>query len=317
MSFHPPRLLRSPHVQTVVARWAGGGARNDPVADEVVLPCRGGSRLKALVTAASTQSPLVIIIHGWLGDARSSYVCRIAQALHAHGFAVARLLLRDHGGTHTLNREMFNSARLGEVVDACNGLLARFPSVVAGIAGFSLGGNFALRVACHKQSDTRLAACLAISPVIDPAATVHAIDSGWVGYQKWFVLEWRRALVAKRAAFPEAYGDLDGALRLATVDGITDYVVARYLSYSDSRDYYARYDLRGDALAQLRMPARIVAALDDPVIPAGVYEDISGSSRLALQLSRYGGHCGFVQDWRLTPYLNAETVSYFRQRLGW
>ena len=315
--FDPPVGLASPHVQTILARIPAKTAHAAALRfDNVTLECRDNARLEARVSTAPTGTPLVTIIHGWLGDSRSWYVQRTARALQSNGFRVACLLLRDHGGTASYNREMFNSARLGEVLDACNALVQQCNPTSAGIMGFSLGGNFALRLAGHAALDRRLAACLAVSPVIDPAATVRAIDTGWLVYRKWFVDKWRLALKEKQAAFPDEYRDLAGAMRLSTVAGITDYLVGRYLPYRDSAHYYSRYDLRGDSLSRVRIGTRIIAADDDMVIPGTSYAEVTPNDHVDLRMFRHGGHCGFLEDWRLNCYLDASSVGFFRARLG-
>ncbi|MDE0444780.1 MAG: alpha/beta fold hydrolase [Gammaproteobacteria bacterium] len=313
--FQPPLGLTSPHLQTLLARVPTRASQRHGTgvcSEDVILNCRDGVRLEARVTPGRTGAPLVIILHGWLGDSRSWYVERTANVLHAQGYRIASLLLRDHGGTASHNREMFNSARLGEVVDACNALAE---GCAAGVIGFSLGGNFALRLAGDPQTDSGFKACLAVSPVIDPARTVRAIDAGWVIYRKWFVTKWHGALEEKQAAFPDDYAELDAALRLSTVAGITDFLIGRYLPYRDSADYYARYDLRGEALARVRIDTRIVAARDDMMIPADSYNDVTHNDRVDLQMFDHGGHCGFVEDWRLNAYLDEVVVEYFRARL--
>ena len=314
--FDPPLGLRSPHVQTILARIpARTGDTPALRLETVILECRDDIRLEARVSPAPNGTPLVISIHGWLGDSSSWYVQRTARALEADGFRAACLLLRDHGGTASYNREIFNSARLGEVLDACNALVERCDPTTAGIMGFSLGGNFALRLASHPELDRRLTACLAVSPVIDPAATVRAIDTGWLVYRKWFVDKWRLALKEKQAAFPDEYGDLAGALRLSTVAGITDYLVGRYLPYRDSADYYSRYDLRGDRLSRVRIGTRIIAAEDDMVIPAESYAEVTPNDHVDLKVFRHGGHCGFLEDWRLNCHVDGASVDFFRARL--
>lgn len=315
--FDPPRGLRSPHVQTILARIPAR-TRDAPTLrlETVILECRDDIRLEAKVSTAPTNTPLIIIVHGWLGDSGSWYVQRTARALKADGFRVACLLLRDHGGTASHNREMFNSARLNEVLDACNALVERCDPPSAGIMGFSLGGNFALRLACHADLDRRLGACLAVSPVIDPAGTVRAIDTGWLVYRKWFVDKWRLALKEKQAAFPDEYRDLAGAMRLSTVAGITDYLVGRYLPYRDSTDYYSRYDLRGDRLARVNIETRIIAAEDDMVTPAASYAEVTSNDRVDLKVCRHGGHCGFLEDWWLNCFLDRASVDFFRAKLG-
>ena len=315
--FHPPRGLASPHVQTILARIPGKTGDAPPLLlENVVLECRDNVRLLACLSTAPPDAPLIVIIHGWLGDSGSWYVQRTARALSATGFRVACLVLRDHGGTASNNREMFNSARLGEVLDACNVLIERCDPKSAGVMGFSLGGNFALRIASHADLDDRLAACLAVSPVIDPAATVRAIDTGWLVYRKWFVEKWRVALKEKQAAFPDEYRDLAGAMRLSSVAGTTDYLVGRYLPYRDSAHYYSRYDLRGDRLANVRIATRVIAAEDDMVIPNASYAEIKANDHLDLKVFRHGGHCGFLEDWRLNCYLDGASVDFFRERLG-
>ena len=316
-AFAPPPPLRSPHVQTVVSRWAPPPPGDLP-AERVVLSCRDGVRLCAAITLGAPNAPLVVVIHGWLGDTDSRYVLRAAAALRAQGFSVARLLLRDHGDSANLNRGMFNSARTGEVLDACNALMARCEasgSRAGGVLGFSLGANFALRLACEQALHPMLQACLAISPVLDPAATVRAIDQGWVAYRLWFVRHWRHALAAKQRAFPGDYADLGGAMRLSTVAAITDYLAVRHLPFNDSRDYYAAYDLRGERLAGLRIPTCIVAALDDPVIPGDGYGQIARPPSLELELWPHGGHCGFVSNWRLGTYVDDAAVGFFGEAL--
>src|SRR4029434_11355431 len=90
---------------------------------------------------------------------------RAAVALHGAGFRVARLLLRDHGDTAALNAEMCHAARIDEVLSACNALSERYGSGRTGLLGFSLGGNFAVRVAAHDACSRSIARVLASCPV--------------------------------------------------------------------------------------------------------------------------------------------------------
>ena len=64
-----------------------------------------------------------------------------------------RLNFRDHGETHHLNRAMFHSCRIDEVVGARETeSRQRFTARPFVIGGFSLGGNFALRVALRAPA---------------------------------------------------------------------------------------------------------------------------------------------------------------------
>lgn len=327
MDFTPPRLLRSPHLQTLLSsrlvRGADGVGEDLIAGAEVVtLECRDGARLQAMVNPPRTGragAPWVLLIHGWLGRADSPYVRRASAALHGAGFGVARLLLRDHGDTAHLNETMFNAARLDEVVDAANALAQRHPVEAPGAAswgllGFSLGGNFVLRLAANAELSARFESALAVCPVLDPAEAVAELDNGFFAYRQYFLGKWRRSLLAKQAAFPDRY-DFSEALALNRVGTLTDYFVARHTEFRDAGEYYSHYTLGPDLLAALRMPTRILATEDDPVVPARHARALQAADAQRVTLSRYGGHCGFIRDFALGSALDAWAVEHFSQAL--
>ena len=47
---------------------------------------------------------------------------------------------------------------------------------------------------------------------------------------------------------------------------------------------------------QLRVPALVISAEDDPFVPSQPFRNrrVSGNSHITLKLSPHGGHCGFV-----------------------
>lgn len=317
MEFQPPVLLRSPHLQTLLSsrflRRDGVGWELLERAEPVVIPCRDGVRLQALVNPpiGGGRAPLVVLIHGWLGRADSPYLRRASVALHRAGFSVARLLLRDHGGTAHLNEEMFHAARIVEVVDACNWLAERYGTDRSGLMGFSLGGNFVLRLATHAETSSRFRTALAVCPVLDPEAAVANLDRGWIGYQRYFLGKWRKAFADKAAAFPGRY-DFTEVQRLSRVDSVTDWFVSRFTEFRDSREYYREYTLTRDLTRSLRMPVQILAAEDDPVIPADHFRVLAaGDGADLVRLSRHGGHCAFIQDLRLSSAVDAHAVGFF------
>ncbi len=317
MDFRPHPLLRSPHLQTLlssrlVRQRDGIGAHLVGQAETLLLTCRDGVRLQALLNRAERPgAPLVVLLHGWLGRADSPYLRRASTALYEAGFTVARLLLRDHGQTAHLNPDMFHAARIDEVVDACNALVEHAGSSSGGLLGFSLGGNFALRLAANERISTTFRTALAVCPVMDPAAAVSNLDGGWIAYQRYFLNKWRRAFMEKQAAFPDRY-DFTGALRLSRVDTLTDYFVSRHTEFRDARDYYSHYTVTGRLLSRLRMPVKILAAEDDPVVPAEHFRRLSRSDGAdLLTLTRHGGHCGYIKDFSLASAVDAHALSHF------
>src|ERR1700739_4169985 len=155
--FEPARWLRTPHLQSSLASTAWrrsrilrGAAALLAAQHEVLLECGAGGRLQCFVSSpARGPGRPVVLLHGWEGSADSLYLLSLGQLLFAQGFAVVGLNLRDHGATHHSNREIFHSCRLPEVVGAVRALQRRFAGRALQLVGFSLGGNFLLRVAAQ------------------------------------------------------------------------------------------------------------------------------------------------------------------------
>ena len=189
--FRPPFWLRNRHLQSMLAstswrraRLLSQAASLLAASRELVLECGAGVRLQCF--ASSPPEPRgepVVLLHGWEGSADSLYVLSLAQRLLARGFEVLRLNLRDHGETHHLNRELFHSCRLPEVIGAVRALQRRCGRPLA-LVGFSLGGNFMLRVAAEaRASGLDLTRVIAVSPVLEPAETLIALEGGFPGYE--------------------------------------------------------------------------------------------------------------------------------------
>jgi predicted alpha/beta-fold hydrolase len=185
-SFHPRGLLRNAHVQSIVSsgarRWAFRKRQSDVETRSVehVLDCGDGVRLQGFHTqqrVADKPRALVILLHGWEGSAQSSYILNTTSRLLDDGCDVFRLNFRDHGETHHLNSELFHSCRIEEVVGAVKQIAQRFPERPLVIGGFSLGGNFALRVALRAPAaGIPLAWVFAVCPVISPHAGLKSIE---------------------------------------------------------------------------------------------------------------------------------------------
>jgi uncharacterized protein len=305
-SFRPPRGLENRHVQSILPslpslRWRVAPALAPLIraSRAVVLDCGDGVRLQGFhaAPAASLERArpprIAMLLHGWEGSADSVYVLSLAQQLFARGFEIVRLNLRDHGGTHHLNRELFHSCRLQEVIGAARCVQSLFPGHTLCLAGFSLGGNFMLRVAAQAaDSGLRVAKVVAISPVLDPAATLEALETGFRAYHGYFVRKWVRSLGLKQAAWPGQY-DFKDLRRAASVRRITAELVRRFTEFASLEDYLAGYAIVGARLARLAVPATLITALDDPIIPARDLERLAPSAALRVIATRRGGHCGF------------------------
>lgn len=319
--FDPPAWLGNRHVQSVlpslplrrpaVVRRAG---QLLAVSRELLLDCGEGVRLLAL---RATQESIgrapsgrtVVLHHGWEGSAESLYILSLGQALLDAGFDVIRLNLRDHGPTHHLNRDLFHSCRIEEVVGAVRRIQQRDPAAELSLAGFSLGGNFALRVGARAgAAGIRLRRIVAVCPVLDPAVTLEALEHGPAIYREYFMLKWRRSLRRKQEAWPDSY-DFSGLMGERSLTAMTARMVAEHTGFPSLADYLAGYAITGEALATLDTDSRIITALDDPMILPGDLARLARPASLSVTVTRRGGHCGFVDRLGASTWIDREMLS--------
>ena len=120
---------------------------------------------------------LVLLIHGWEGSSESTYIVSTGRYLYDRGFDIFRLNLRDHGKSHHLNEGLFHGALIEETLHAAVEV-SLLTDRSFFIVGFSMGGNFALRLALRapRAGMSNLREVVCISPSLDPHKATLSID---------------------------------------------------------------------------------------------------------------------------------------------
>jgi uncharacterized protein len=316
--FLPPPHLRNPLLQTVLSSLklrAAGANPMSAASREVILALQGGVRLQGFHSAAPVDKPrgLAVLMHGWEGSAASTYILHTGKFLFSNSCDVFRLNLRDHGDTHHLNPGLFYGTLLEEVFEAVGqaaGMRRAGPVI---LAGFSLGGNFALRIARRLEEDRsfRLSHVLAVSPALDPSHATDAIDAHPVLHW-YFMRKWKASLRKKQALFPDLY-DFTPMLSHATVRGITESLIEASGLYPGANEYFRGYTLGAGCLEGVRTRVTIVHSLDDPVVPARDFSHLRIASAHQLIIHKYGGHNGFLYSIRGPSWYEHEALEILRQ----
>jgi predicted alpha/beta-fold hydrolase len=244
----PPLWLRNGHLQSALSssrlrqrRGAELLAATGASHQELLLDGGDGVRLQAWLSHCPAQPPrgLALLLHGWEGSAESGYMRMSAAHLLQAGFSVVRLNFRDHGGTFGLNPGIFHSARIGEVVNATADLAARHAHLPLVVAGFSLGGNFALRLGLRAPAaGIDLCHVVAVCPVLDPATTMDSMEAGLALYSRYFHRKWTDSLRRKRALFPEQMAACDEHVLSQDLRSLTGWLAQRYAGFDDAHAYF-------------------------------------------------------------------------------
>ncbi|KOQ67144.1 alpha/beta hydrolase [Stenotrophomonas maltophilia] len=305
--YQPPRWLRNPHLQSMLSssrmRLQRGLlllAATGAVSEEMILDGGEGVRLQGWHSHVEGREPrgIALLLHGWEGSAESSYMRMAAARMLEQGFDVVRLNFRDHGNTHHLNPGIFHSNLIDEVVHAAGDVAQRWPHLPLVAAGYSLGGNFVLRLALRAPAaGVPLLRVASVCPVLDPALTMESIENGPAMYDWYFRRKWTVSLRRKRDLFPEL-SDCDDRVLKLDIRALTAWLVERHTTFGSLQAYFDGYSIAGDRLSGLQVPADILMAQDDPVIPYSTFRDWQLPRQAHLETACWGGHCGFLENWR-------------------
>ena len=241
-------------------------------------------------------APTIVALHGLNGSSDAHYMKGIAVKAFARGMNVVRLNQRNCGDTEHLSAGLFHSGLTAdpkyvveELIDV-DGL----PSIAA--AGYSLGGNLALKLAGvtaarHRRKFARSPQCHPSSK----SASASALERGENVLYEWnFVRGLKRRMKRKGRLQPGRF-DLSRLAAIRTVREFDDAYTAPYFGFADAEDYYHRASAMR-VIDRIRVPTLIITAEDDPFVPSPPFHDpkVTGIRSIALHICRHGGHCGFV-----------------------
>jgi predicted alpha/beta-fold hydrolase len=165
-----------------------------------------------------------------------------------------------------------------------------------------LGGNFALRLALVAPIDCLpIEAVFAICPPVDPSAVMRELETGPPLYHWYFMKKWRGSLRRKRELFPERH-DFGDEILERNMRGLTKWLVEQHTQWDHEEQYFSGYTVSGKNLVDLAVSSTILAAEDDPVIPIASLKALQLPDNAMLEISQYGGHCGFIENWKMQGY---------------
>lgn len=305
--FSPAIGLRSTHTQSVINSSAYRarivrkrskamlGAEQDWILD-------GGDGVRLLghySPQPKNSKGLVILFHGWEGSSGSNYIVAAGGMLYDRGFDVFRLNFRDHGESHHMNQGLFHSCRLDEVVHALQDIQRITGAKNWALSGYSLGGNFALRVAmAAPEARLSLRQVVAVCPVISPCNTLTAMEEGPRGYESYFIRKWAKSIKVKQSLFPDTY-EYDEWYKLGNLRERTGYLATRHYEFESLDQYFDGYSVAGDRLKTITIPTTILTSEDDMVVPVSDFVDLPDNENIELLVTRYGGHCAFLKNWKM------------------
>jgi len=313
--FVPAPGLRGPHRQTL---WAALVRRPAPVPvamERLDLP--DGDFLD-LAWTPDRGGPLVLVLHGLEGGLRSPYARGILGALHRAGALAVLMHFRGCSGEPNRRPQRYHFGDTTDLAFVLEVVRRRHPGRPLGAVGFSLGGNVLLKWLGLQGKAAGLDAAAAVSVPYSLHHAAERLDRGLSRIYQAHLLRRLKQAVASRRELLAPLVDVDAVLASRSFREFDDRLTAPLYGFRDAGDYYTR----ASALPQLRditAPTLLVHAEDDPfVYPHTVPAADELSEAVILELTRHGGHVGFVSNRRGSAryWHEPRVLAHFQEHLG-
>lgn len=313
--FKAPWWLRNNHLQTI---WAGKIRRQSITALTQKRIQTPDNDFLDLVITNDNGGPVVLVLHGLQGSIRSPYANGILKTLFDNGYTAVLMHFRACSDEINWLPRLYHSGETGDTQFVINYLKDRFPHRKIAAIGFSIGGNVLLKLLGESRS-VSLTAAVAVSVPFSLARCADRINRGMSKiYQNLLIRSMKRTVIKKHKAGQLDGIDIQAVNRAKTFWEFDDRFTAPLHGFQDVHDYYRRSSSR-QFLKNIQVPTLILQAIDDPFTSSSaVPEAPELSDRVQLEISKHGGHVGFVYGnwpWKARYWLDERLVAFFNNEL--
>ncbi len=238
----------------------------------------------------------LVMVHGLEGSGEAGYIRSLSYHALRRGFITHRFHMRTCGGTAHLCNTLYHAGLTGDLLAFLRELRPQRPELPIFLTGFSLGGNVVLKLAGELEADgpQLLRGVCAVSTPIDLAACARRIgEADNRLYEDRFLKRMR-----ERLATTGRYSREELA-RPRSLYEIDDWITAPSFGFGTADNYYATQSANR-FLDRIRIPALVIQAKDDPMIPFSSYAHpaFANNPCLRLMVTEHGGHLGFISRYR-------------------
>ncbi|HTS75954.1 MAG TPA: alpha/beta fold hydrolase [Bryobacteraceae bacterium] len=309
-------FFRNPHLATIAGNfWPRPDSKKRwPVRSVLYQTEPGVQILVHTQRPDATPRGEIVLVHGLEGSSNAGYARSLAHAaLHA-GFAAHRVNLRSCGGTESLALSNYHSGQTSDVLHILRELRRNSAAPIF-LCGFSLGGNVSLKLAGELGDAARdlLSGVCAVSVPIDLAACATALGKreNFI-YDRRFLFALTRKIRRRARQAPHLY-TLEHLKKIRTIYDFDDFYTARMFDFGTAANYY-RTQSSNQFLEKIRVPALLIIAKDDPLVPFEVYNHPAFRRNPCLKLLavEHGGHLGFIARSRPRFWLDSVILDWIQ-----
>jgi uncharacterized protein len=262
---------------------------------------------------------ILVLLHGLEGSTQSSYLKGMAGKAFKNGYDVAALNMRGCSGEDNSILPTYHSGFTADLDFLLQQIFQQNKYAAVFIAGFSMGGNIALKYAGEKGEN--------ISPIIKAIATVSVpcdLEACAAELQKIsnrlylhrFLKSLKSKAIFKKKKFPEAAYTFEQIQKVKSFYDFDNMYTAPINGFESAEDYWKK-NSSIHFISKIKIPVLILNALDDPFLPKECYpfESARKHPLILLETPRYGGHTGFCRsfDFSIAPWHEERVMDFFSE----
>ena len=275
--------------------------------------------VEVLVHSQRPDSPPrgeIILVHGLEGSSAAGYARSMSYAALEAGYATHRFNMRSCGGTENLALTNYHSGQTSDLLHVVQERRQK-SNLPIYLVGFSLGGNVVLKLTGELGDDARgfITAVCGVSTPIDLKACSMALGKreNFI-YEQRFLSRLRERVRLRHKQAPETYS-LEPLKKIRTIYDFDDLYTGPLFGFGDADNYYATQSSK-EFLGRIGIPALLVQAKDDPLIPFSVYDHpvFRENPCLTLIAVEHGGHLGFISRRRPRFWLDGLVTNWLKDQ---
>lgn len=286
--------LPNPHAQTLYPFMLRRDKRLFARPERLELPDNDFVDLVWVDGGLSTDAPVVVLLHGLSGSWNSHYIK--SQMIQYKQLGWRSVVMQFRGASAEPNRQLraYHSGDTADFNYFLHILAQREPHTKKMVVGFSLGGNVLLKWLGENSTQSLIHAAVAVSVPFQLNLCADRMNQGFSRiYRNHILKRLREHFVRKMNAYPdeEFFKTLQSCDCFWTFD---DRITAPLNGFDSVHSYYRECSSK-KYLHKITCPTLIVHALDDPFMtPDAVPRLADLSPSIRLELTRHGGHVGFI-----------------------
>jgi len=249
--------------------------------------------------------PIVVIMPGITGSSNESYVRHIAYKSIRLGYRVIVFNNRGLGGISLKTPRAYCACNCEDLSFVLNHVTELHPDTPIVMFAVSLGGmllcHFFLQ--CGKNINKQIKGGMVVSVPFDSESSMTSLEktSNLYLYNKRITKALNNIVKRNLKVFEENRSklpfNLEKVLKASTIREFDEHFTSRSFGYEGSKAYYKATCLSSKSLGQIKVPLLFLNSKDDPFSPEEFIPlaNIQKNPNLAIILTDYGGHVGFIE----------------------